>query len=220
MRWRAFFGGLAVLLGLGLGGCGDETEVFSETAAVQPSRSQNVGSAIFEFVLARAVPSSVDTLEFWGFAEQGQLVYGPVPRAKAPRLVLEQLPLTLRTFRIDYYDGDFLVGQGSVPVLLTPNGPVSVRDPDFVDVTAVDLEASPEVAQLPVGGVRSLQVVVTLSNGDSFPVTQDAVYLSSAPQVATVDSVGRVTAVGPGIATITASYRERSDTVALTVVQP
>lgn len=208
---------LMTLIGVtaGCGGDGDDLVVDTTTDSGRPAQSS--GTAAFQFVLARAVPSEVDTIEFFGFAEDGLLVYGPAPRNKAPQIVLENLPLYLRSFRLDYYDGDFLVGQGEVPVILSPNGRVTLNDPDFQTVTAASLVVVPDFAQIVVGTSRNLNANATLSNGDSFSVTDKATYVSNSSAV-TVDSAGRLTAISPGSATITVSYRGLSQTVAVEAV--
>jgi uncharacterized protein YjdB len=207
---------LAALLlsGCGDGGGSDEIAVESPLAPVP----QNVGIAAFQFVLARAVPANVDTIEFYGFDQEGLLVYGPAPRNKAQEIVLENLPLFIRTFRLDYYDGDFLVGQGQVPIILSPNGRVSISDPDFVDVTASSLVVIPEMSEIGAGTSRTLSATVTLSNGDSFSVAPDATYSSSNSNIVAVDSSGRVTGVGIGTAEITVSYRGLSEIAVIEVI--
>lgn len=208
---------MVALVGLaaGCGSSGGEFVADPNAPVIRPT--QNTGTAAFEFILARAVPSEVDEIDFYGFAEDGTLVYGPAPRAKAPQIVLENLPLYIRSFRLDYYDGNDLVAQGQVPVILTPNGRVTINDPDFQTVTASSLVVVPESTQMTAGTSRTLNATVTLSNGDTFSVTSDATY-SSNTEAVTVDSQGRLTAVSVGNAVITVSYRGLSETVTVEVV--
>jgi uncharacterized protein YjdB len=211
--WSLFLAAALVLAGCG--GDGGSDTVIENTPLDQPG--VNTGIAAFEFFLARAVPSEVDIIEFYGFDENGTLVFGPAPRNKAAQIVLENLPLYLRSFRLDYYDGDFLVGQGEVPVLLSPNGRVSINDPDFDDVTATSLTVTPQTAQITLGTGRNLNATVSLSNGDSFSVTEEATYTSNSAAV-TVDSRGRITGAALGSATITVTYRGLVQLVQIEVI--
>lgn len=204
-----------LLAGCGNGGSGDDDGI--ATNPLIPG-GRNTGTAAFQFVLARAVPSNVDIIEFSGYDADGSLVFGPAPRNKAQEIVLENLPLEIRSFQLNYYDGEFLVGQGEVPVILSANGRVGISDPDFQDVTATNLFVVPDNAELVLGSTRTLNTTVTLSNGETFSVVEEAVYSSSLSNVATVNSQGRVTAVSQGTTTISVSYRGLQATSIITVI--
>lgn len=66
------------------------------------------------------------------------------------------------------------------------------------------------------------QITVTADNvtGADTNVTSACTYSSSNTAVATVSSAGLITAVADGSATITATYRDSTDTEAVTVVTP
>lgn len=205
---------LAVLL---LAGCGNSG---SGAAGVVSVPDPNSGVLVFNFLLARAVPATVDTIEFHGYTEDGRLVFGPLPRAKASQIVIDQVPLGTRVVTLDYYDSEVLVAHGEVNVVLVRNSQTVVDDPDFVEVTASSLVVLPETAVIPVGSSRQLAATVTLSTGDTFTLAEGASFSSSDPAVATVDGTGTVLGLAPGNAVITISYRGASDTVAIEVVQP
>ena len=208
----------AALLLTGCGsGSGDGDDIV-QIPTVPVTNTQ--GIAAFQFELARAVPADVDTIEFFGFDIDGDLIYGPAPRTKAPEIVLESLPIYIRSFRLDYYDGDFLVGQGEVDVILSPNGRVTINNPDFVDVNVASLVVAPEAFELTLGSSRQLNVTTTLTNGDVFTVNNDTDYSSSNPAVVSVDGAGRVTGNALGTATITADYRGTLTTSVIEVVPP
>ncbi len=90
---------------------------------------------------------------------------------------------------------------------------VRVKPPllDYIEVT-------PESAVLEIGGSLQLAVDAFYSDGSQEDVTQQAVYDSSEPLVASVQGGGRVTAVGPGNAEINATFMGLSDSCALQVV--
>ena len=198
-------------------GCGNSG---SGAAGVVSTPMPNSGILVFNFVLARAVPSNVDTIEFNGYTDDARLVFGPIPRDKASQIVIEGVPLVTRTVTLDYYDGDILVARGEVAVVPARNGRTVVNDPDFTDVAATTLIVQPESATLSAGASRQLAATVTLSNGESFTLAEGATFSSSNTAVATVDNQGNVIGLSPGSAVITVAYRGLTRNVPITVVAP
>ena len=77
---------------------------------------------------------------------------------------------------------------------------------------------SPTTAQLQKGGTLLVNVTgVKDTSGAAMPVPKLLVWSSSAPTVATVDSTGKVTAIGEGRATISATSGGVSGTVSVSV---
>lgn len=70
---------------------------------------------------------------------------------------------------------------------------------------------------LPAGLTSQLRAVVTLSDSTNSDVTSSASWQSSAPNIATISSTGLVTAVAPGMTTLTATYRGLQATYDLVV---
>ncbi|MET3290902.1 UNVERIFIED_CONTAM: uncharacterized protein YjdB [Brevibacillus sp. OAP136] len=73
-----------------------------------------------------------------------------------------------------------------------------------LDVTK--LEVQPTNLQVEVGQVEQLQVTATLSNKETQDVTEEVIWESSKPAVATIDPNGKLTAIASGTAVITAAY--------------
>src|SRR5690606_21000372 len=83
-------------------------------------------------------------------------------------------------------------------------------------VAVLQIQGDPELT-LVVGETVSLSAIVEDSRGD--PIDgEDPDWSTSAPEVATVDGTGLVTAVGAGEARIIAAVGEVRDSVRLTVV--
>ncbi len=196
---------LMVFLGLALAGCGDNnTSALTGDPAPEPR-----ATVLFRFVLARAVPAAVTQIEVRGFDINGNLSFEPRTFGKAAEVEVGNIPLQVRTLRVRYFQGSFLVGQGDIEVLLSSNGRHLIDDPDFTDVTVTNLAILPAgPITVNVNGTSQLAVTVTLSTGEQFAVTSDSTFLSSTPAVATVGAdTGLVTGVATGPATITATYR-------------
>lgn len=84
--------------------------------------------------------------------------------------------------------------------------------------TVAQVVVTPSSATLMVGAAVTLTGQPVASSGAPLPAT--VTWSSSAPAVATVDATGRVTAVGSGSATITASAGAGSGTAIITVLAP
>ncbi len=88
------------------------------------------------------------------------------------------------------------------------------EEADYIAVESVTLE--PSTLALDVGNERQLAATVLPTNATEKAVTWE----SNATNVATVDGSGKVTAVGAGKATITASVGGKTATCTVTVVSP
>ncbi|WP_367139608.1 Ig-like domain-containing protein [Saccharothrix sp. HUAS TT1] len=146
-----------------------------------------------------------------------------------------QAPVT-----VTWYDGDTITedrittAQGSVTHTFTVPGRKKVTvqsdsdDPalplrrivrfvDAITVTAVDI--TPVDPELLEGTAQQLVATATHSDGTSLPVTAVAAWSSSAPTIAAVTPAGVVSALAPGTAAITATYRGQSGTTQVTVTE-
>jgi len=92
--------------------------------------------------------------------------------------------------------------------------------PVQVNQRVASVQVTPEALELGVGGQGSL--AASLADANGFPVDpsgRNVQWSSSASAVAGVDATGRVTAVGPGTATITAAVDGASGSAAVTVLE-
>lgn len=85
------------------------------------------------------------------------------------------------------------------------------------DDTITGLLVDPAAATIVVTATQQLQAYGTEVDGGVQDVTDEAVWTTSDPLVATVDANGLVTAVAPGTATITATHLTFTDTSVITV---
>lgn len=82
----------------------------------------------------------------------------------------------------------------------------------------VSISVTPEnVISLPKGYNQSLQAKGTFSDGTTIDISNSVVWSTNLPKIAIVNSIGIVTGVSYGIATITATYGDKSDTTTMTV---
>lgn len=86
-----------------------------------------------------------------------------------------------------------------------------------VQVTLTSIAVSPETVTLAPGATRALSVTGTYSDGSSSALTSGVVFTTSDSGVALVDTVGVVTAVAEGTATITAKAQGLEASAAVTV---
>ncbi|MET3290915.1 UNVERIFIED_CONTAM: uncharacterized protein YjdB [Brevibacillus sp. OAP136] len=79
------------------------------------------------------------------------------------------------------------------------------------------LEVQPTNLQVEVDQVEQLQVTATLSNKETEDVTEQAIWESSEPKVATIDPNGKLTAIAPGTAVIIAAYGGKTTEITVEV---
>ena len=94
---------------------------------------------------------------------------------------------------------------------------------DAGDVTLTALALTPEAVTLAPGETQALAVTGTYSDGSSSAVTSGVTFATSASAVALVDTVGTVTAVAEGTASITAKVGALEASATITVeaeIQP
>ncbi len=75
-----------------------------------------------------------------------------------------------------------------------------------VDPEPTDLEVTPDAVTLTIGTTEQLTAELTYDNGTTEDVTQTLTWSSSNEEVATIDSAGLLTAIAPGVVTISARH--------------
>ena len=97
-------------------------------------------------------------------------------------------------------------------IKLAFTGEVSLGDLESISLSASD-------ADLIVGDTANLTVKGTYADAGEVTIPPEDVTFTAAPTgVVSIDADGTVTAIGEGTATVTATYKEKTDTVDLTVV--
>jgi uncharacterized protein YjdB len=90
--------------------------------------------------------------------------------------------------------------------------PGTVPPPPLVSITV-----TPATATVIVGSTQQMTATANYSDGEQIDVTGSATWTSSAPTIATINSVGLVTAAASGNSTITATYQTKAATAAIAV---
>ncbi len=138
-----------------------------------------------------------------GYTESGARVEDPVVRLVGPRAAMRVRQGVVTALAAgDYELIATLVQEGGAPA----GEPVTLRVPVSIDWPAVDrvVVSSTTEDRLLVGTTMRLRARAEHADG-SVRRDPDVAWRSGSPDVATVDRFGRVTAGGPGTATITAT---------------
>lgn len=97
------------------------------------------GNILVNYVLARALPNTITTLEYSGFTQQGYLTYTE-NSARQPQVRLAGVPENVVRLRIDLLSNGALVGRADVPVNVVKGQTTTINDPNFQDVSGPPLE--------------------------------------------------------------------------------
>lgn len=115
--------------------------------------------------------------------------------------------------------GKYIFRQGDRLVVITPSGlnpdldAIRVLPLNPMDRLSFDLNIYP----LSIGDTRNTEITAFYCDGSAVDVTSHANFTSSNPAVAKVSSSGKVTAITPGVTTITASYAGYQSSADVTV---
>lgn len=97
------------------------------------------GNILINYVLARAIPTSVTTLEYSGFTRQGYLTYTE-NSARTAQVRLAGVPVNVVRLQIDLISNGALIGRASVPVEVVKDQTTTIGDPAFQDVVGPPLD--------------------------------------------------------------------------------
>src|ERR1039458_2044548 len=95
---------------------------------------------------------------------------------------------------------------------ITGNASLTVTPPVAVAVNVV-----PATLSLPLGSSSQLQAIATMSDGSQQTLSSSVTWQTSQSAMATVNAQGVVTAVGKGVAQVSASYQGLTGSTAITV---
>ena len=107
---------------------------------------------------------------------------------------------------------------GTTTITATLGGVTQTFTVTITTPTITDIFVSPDGLTEPIGVSQQYTATADYSDGTSADLSSGITWTSSAPAIATVDSNGVVTTVGPGDVTISATYGAFSDSSTLTVV--
>ncbi len=172
-----------------------------------PNPSVPTAQVVLNFTLLnRAIPGYIEELQFTGLTESGTVVYGPIRKAKASRIVLESVPLSVSRLRIDFLQNSVARGVSVLPLSLSQDSTVEIVDPPFEDIDAVlnSLSIDP-IAPIPVGLEGSARANGLYNTGESLDITSLVSWSSSDPDTAGISAAGVITPKKVGAVTITAS---------------
>ena len=218
---------LVCLAGCGGGGStsggstGSGSSNSSNSAPIPGPNPQMVGRIVINSVLARTIPNSIDTLVFRGLDAQGTLVYGPISQAKVATILLENVPLSVRTLEIDYLQAGVVRGRASQGVQVVAGQDTQIQDVNFSDVTyaLTQIQLDPPSLEMRRGQTAPLRVQGHYADNTSGDLTDATAWTSSNTSVA--ESIGgTVVARGVGNCTITAVVGSLNSQASVRVTRP
>ena len=215
---------LTFLAGCGGGGGAASTGTggsSTSSVSIPPPAPNTVGRIVLNSVLARAIPATVDTLVFRGLDAQGSQLYGPVSQAKATTIVLENVPIAVRTLEIDYLQDGVVRGRASQSVQVTAGQDTRISDPNFNDVTyaLTQIRLDSASIQMRRGQTAPLRVQGSYADNTAADLTESAEWTSSNTSVAEAMG-GTVIGRGVGNCTLTATVGSLTAQASVQVNKP
>lgn len=113
-------------------------------------------------------------------------------------------------------DGDVIANWAATHSLCTADGSVP-KDP-CVDKKVATISLDPSALTLRLGEDFQLSAMVIYSDGTSLDLSAQTTWASDNDKIASVNKAGKVTAIGPGSAVVTASYGGISSDIAIQVI--
>lgn len=193
----------------------------TSSVSIPPPAPTTVGRIVLNSLLARAIPTTIDTLVFRGLNGEGEQIFGPVSQPKAATIVLENVPIDVRILEIDYLQNGTVRGRTSQAVQVSPGQDTRIQDPDFTDVTYAlsQIRLDPTNLEVRRGQTAPLRVQGTYGDNSTADLTESAEWTSSNATVAECVG-GTVLARGGGNCTLTAMVGGRSSQASVQVSKP
>lgn len=214
---------LSFLLLSGCGGGGGESGSggTSQNAAATPTVNQMATVQLNFNLTPREVPGDIQEFRIVGLGVAGQTLWGPVTFPRQARILLENVPTSVVTLRIEYLRNGAVVGMATLSVHLTGGEMTVVDDPPYQDVSLVvdELRVTPGQDSLAAGLALQLRAEAYFNDRSSQDVTGAAQWRSDAPEVATVNEGGRVETHRAGQATIQARLGDHQGTCHIVVTE-
>ena len=118
-------------------GCGSSND-FVATNPVNPGAPTTTGSIQVEQTLQRAVTTFVTDIRYTGILPNQSIGYGPETRPKAATTLLESVPTTVTSLRLEYLNGDVVIGRFEIPVEVVAGQVAVLSDPAWLNVLGPD----------------------------------------------------------------------------------
>ncbi|MEW6280921.1 MAG: Ig-like domain-containing protein [Candidatus Eremiobacterota bacterium] len=200
-------------------GCTEDIATGGGGVAAAPAPAVPTGNVRVLFDLQpRLIPLIITQFRFTALDANGQTVFGPVLFGRQATVLLERVPTSIRQLRIELLVGEQVVGIFTATVALGEGQTVEVTNIEWSDVLPPpSLLITPDPAVIPVGQPGTFTATRDPQGVTPTDATNNCVWTSSNAAVLRVDNPGRVTALAPGTATLTATLGTLSDTVEVTV---
>lgn len=199
---------LFFITGCGGGGGGSGTGAAAGNSS-QPNSQPAVQTARIQLnnVLARAIPSQVTHLRLTGYDTLGTVRYGPRTQAKAPVMVFDDVPLSVRKIQIELLVQDRVAGVAILDVILSLDQTETIDDFAFSDVEKelVSISVEPAVLTLAKGTTGTLKAIGHYNDGTVLDLSGSVTWASSNASVHLL-SGGQLQADQVGQAKVLASF--------------
>lgn len=182
---------------------------------------------LFDLQQARQIPAEVLTFRFTGLNYAGTSIYGPVTVAKAPEVLLNDVPLEVVVLQIEYLRDSTLVGLSTLNVVwaddLTSAPTLQKAEftavyPEFTDVdTLIDFSLAPSNVTMLVGAAYPMAALATFADGTTYNLAASSHWTSGNPAVASVSNVGVCSGVSSGNTSVLAVFGDHSAGAAVSV---
>jgi len=211
----------ALGLCLALAGCGQS----GSSEVPPPVETTTVLELNFDLE-ARQVPQSVSSIRVRGYDRDGRLAYGPVTRARSAQILLNDVPVLVKSVRLEYLAADqAVVGLYVTAVELRPLQRLVINDPPYEDFQGAPsltrIEVAPAALNLVTGAQQDCTALGIFNGTVRQDLSPDAHWTVGPEGVATVEnapgSPGRVVAVAPGTTIVRATYAGTTGQANLTV---
>lgn len=118
-------------------GCQGDTIVSNSPSSPAPV-SDTATVIVRHNLQARPVPATITEFRFTAFDAAGGVVFGPQRVATTAEVTLT-LPISAKRLRIEYLQGDTVVGLFEAVLALSPGATTEIDDPDWVDTVTTQV---------------------------------------------------------------------------------
>jgi Big-like domain-containing protein len=208
---------IAFLTSILLSGCGSSGSDFVFNGG--SGSATQAATLRLESVLAQTVAADVDSFRVTGYDLAQNRLFGPQAKPKDTTVEFEAVPVSVKLVVVEYLRGDQVVGISQSEVTLSTDQVSTLSRLPIVETVApvTSLQLNPPLPTLAPGTSTPFSLLGLSDNGANTNLTSIAIWSTSNPGVATVDSNGVVKATSAGSAEVKAVLGEFSAVQTLTV---